>query len=52
MRRGLIRTAMELDTHTAETIEAPLEQVRNSIRTAQGIIKQHYLKGRRAVMIT
>jgi CBS-domain-containing membrane protein len=40
MRRGLIRTAMELDTHTAETIEAPLEQARNSTRTAQDIMNR------------
>ncbi len=40
MRRGLIRTAMELDTHTTETIEAPLEQARNSTRTAQDIMNR------------
>ena len=38
MRRGLLRTAMELDTRAAETIEAPLEEARNSTRTAQDIM--------------
>jgi CBS-domain-containing membrane protein len=40
MRRGLVRTAMELDTLTAETIEAPLEQARNSARTAQDVMNR------------
>jgi CBS-domain-containing membrane protein len=40
MRRGLLRTAMELDTRTAETIEAPLEEARHSTRTAQDIMNR------------
>ena len=40
MRRGLVRTALELDDLTAEAIEAPLEQVRQSTRTAQDIMNR------------
>ncbi len=40
MRRGLVRTALELDTLTAEAIEAPLEQARQSARTAQEIMNR------------
>ncbi len=34
MRRGLVRTALELDSLTAEAVEAPLEQARQSTHTA------------------
>ncbi|MFL5661631.1 MAG: DUF190 domain-containing protein [Ktedonobacteraceae bacterium] len=40
MRRGLVRTAMELDLRTAEAVEAPLEQARNSTRIAQDIMNR------------
>jgi CBS domain-containing protein len=40
MRRGLVRTALELDTLTAEAIEVPLEQARRSARTAQEIMNR------------
>ena len=40
MRRGLVRTALELDNLTAEAIEAPLEQARRSTRTAQDIMNR------------
>src|SRR5260370_15836439 len=40
MRRGLVRTALELDTLTAEAIEVPLEQARQSARTAQEIMNR------------
>jgi CBS domain-containing protein len=40
MRRGLVRTALELDDLTAEAIEAPLEQARQSTRTAQDIMNR------------
>jgi CBS domain-containing protein len=40
MRRGLVRTALELDSLTAEAIEAPLEQARQSTRTAQDIMNR------------
>jgi CBS-domain-containing membrane protein len=40
MRRGLVRTALELDSLTAEAVEAPLEQARQSTRTAQDIMNR------------
>lgn len=40
MRRGLVKTALELDSLTAEAIEAPLEQARQSTRTAQDIMNR------------
>jgi CBS domain-containing protein len=40
MRRGLVRTALELDTLTAESVEAPLAQARESIHTAQDIMNR------------
>jgi CBS-domain-containing membrane protein len=40
MRRGLVRTALELDDLTAEAIEAPLENARQSTRTAQDIMNR------------
>lgn len=40
MRRGLVRKALELDSLTAETIEVPLEQARQSTRTAQDIMNR------------
>jgi CBS-domain-containing membrane protein len=40
MRRGLVRTALELDTSTAEAIETPLEQARLSSLTAQEIMNR------------
>jgi CBS domain-containing protein len=40
MRRGLMRTALELDPLTAQAIEAPLEQARQSTRTAQDIMNR------------
>ena len=40
MRRGLVRTALELDELTAETIETPLEQARQSTRMAQDIMNR------------
>ena len=40
MRRGLIRTALELDSLTAETVDAPLEQARQSTLTAGDIMNR------------
>src|SRR6266699_1727166 len=40
MRRGLVRKALELDSLTAETVEAPLAQARQSTRTAQDIMNR------------
>src|SRR5450432_149420 len=40
MRRRLVRTALELDEQTVETIEAPLEQARQSTGTAQEIMNR------------
>jgi CBS-domain-containing membrane protein len=40
MRRGLVRTALELDTLTAESVEAPLAQARQSTLTAQDIMNR------------
>jgi len=40
MRRRLVRTALELDERSAETVEEPLEQARQSLRTAQEIMNQ------------
>lgn len=40
MRRGLVRTALELDTVTAEAVEAPLEQARQSNLMAQDIMNR------------
>jgi CBS domain-containing protein len=40
MRRGLVRKALELDSLTAEAIEAPLEEARQSTRTAQDIMNR------------
>lgn len=40
MRRGLVRTALELDTSTAEAMEAPLEQARRSTLTAKDIMNR------------
>lgn len=41
MRRGLIRTAMEMEGATGEVVEAPLEQARHSPRRAQDIMNRH-----------
>jgi CBS-domain-containing membrane protein len=40
MRRGLVRTALELDNLTAKAIEAPLEQARQSTRMAQEVMNR------------
>jgi CBS domain-containing protein len=40
MRRGLVKTALELDSLTAEAMEAPLEKARQSTRTAQEIMNR------------
>ena len=40
MRRGLVRTALELDTLTAESVEVPLAQARQSEHTAQDIMNR------------
>src|SRR5205823_10510052 len=40
MRRGLVRTALELGDLTAEAMEAPLENARQSTRTAQDIMNR------------
>jgi CBS-domain-containing membrane protein len=40
MRRGLVRTALELDNTTAEAVETPLEQARLSKLTAQNIMNR------------
>jgi CBS-domain-containing membrane protein len=40
MRRGLVRTALELDSQTAEAVEAPLEQARRSMMTAQEVMNR------------
>jgi CBS-domain-containing membrane protein len=38
MRRGMVRTALELDDSTAKAVETPLEQARQSERTAQDVM--------------
>ena len=40
MRRSLVRTALELDNVTAEAVEAPLEQARQSNLMAQDIMNR------------
>lgn len=40
MRRGLVRTALELDTLTAESVEASLAQASESVHTAQDIMNR------------
>src|SRR5207247_7265545 len=40
MRRTLSRQGLDLDTLAAEAIEAPLEQARQSTRTAQDIMNR------------
>ena len=40
MRRRLVRTALELDEQSVETIETPLEQARQSTGTAQEIMNR------------
>jgi CBS domain-containing protein len=40
MRRRLVRTALELDEQSVEAIEAPLEEARQSLRTAQEIMNR------------
>jgi CBS-domain-containing membrane protein len=40
MRRGLVRTALELDNLTAEAMEMPLERARESDKTAQDIMNR------------
>ena len=40
MRRGLVRTALELDNLTVEAMEVPLEQARQSKLTAQDIMNR------------
>ena len=40
MRRRLVRTALELDERSAETVEEPMEQARRSTRTAQEIMNR------------
>lgn len=40
MRRGLMRTALKLDEATAKAVETPLEQARQSVRTAQDVMNR------------
>lgn len=40
VRRGVMRTALELDTRTVEAIEAPLEQARQSDRMARDVMNR------------
>ncbi len=40
MRRRLVRTALELDERSAETVEEPIEQARQGSRTAQEIMNR------------
>jgi PII-like signaling protein len=40
MRRGLVRTALELDGQAAEALEVPLERARESDQTAQNIMNR------------
>jgi CBS-domain-containing membrane protein len=40
MRRGLVRTALELDDRAAEAMETPLEQAQESNQTAQDIMNR------------
>jgi CBS domain-containing protein len=40
VRRGLVRTALELDNVTAQAVEVPLEQARQSNLTAQDIMNR------------
>lgn len=40
MRRGLLRAAIELDSNTAEVLEAPMEQARQSALTARDIMNR------------
>ena len=40
MRRGMVRAALELDSSTAEAVEAPLEQARQSELTASDIMNR------------
>ena len=40
MRRGLLRTALELDDSTARSVETPLEQARQSGRTAEDVMNR------------
>lgn len=40
MRRGLVKTALELDTQTVESVEAPLAQARQSSRTAGEVMNR------------
>ncbi|MBE3561709.1 MAG: DUF190 domain-containing protein [Ktedonobacteraceae bacterium] len=40
VRRGLVRAARELDEQTAEAVEAPLVQARQSSRTAQDVMNR------------
>jgi CBS domain-containing protein/PII-like signaling protein len=40
MRRRLVRTALELDERSAETVEEPMEQARQGSRTAQEIMNR------------
>jgi CBS domain-containing protein len=40
MRRGLVRTALELDGRAAEAMETPLEQAQESDQTAQDIMNR------------
>jgi len=40
MRRRLVRTALELDERSAETVEGPLEEARRSSRTAQEVMNR------------
>lgn len=40
MRRGMVRAARELDSPAVEAIEAPLEEARQSTRTAQEVMNR------------
>lgn len=40
VRRGVMRTALELDTRTVEAVEAPLERARQSGRIAQDVMNR------------
>jgi CBS-domain-containing membrane protein len=40
MSRRLVRTALDLDTTTAESVEAPLDLARQSVQTAQDIMNR------------
>jgi hypothetical protein len=51
MRRGMVRTALELDTRTVASVQTPLQEARQSTRIAQDIMNRRVRTVRPTLLI-